>query len=202
MTNQIVLTILNSTGKLSNWISVIENVFEKSLDKIPDGFLIENVDVMFQDLPSWVIPEIGMVGYTYSGSIIHISLDSGFRLKESDIIKTILHELHHAARWQRVGYGETLGEQIISEGMACLFEEEMTGDTPIYAKVKITKKDIESVKGELSKTEFNKRKWFFGTDNNTPRWFGYTYGYQLCKTYAKNNRLNASSMVGLVAESI
>lgn len=189
------LHILDAPGSLKKLKSSLRSVFEESLASLPKDFIVNDVDIVVQDLPAWVIPELGIVGHTYSGHVVHIFIDSGHKIKHSDILKTIVHELHHAARWQSVGFGSTLGEVIVSEGLACLFEEEISGDIPIYANVKINEDTIARIKKEINIKKYDRGKWFFGSDKTVPRWFGYTYGYNLCKSYSALHNTTASLMV-------
>lgn len=185
MKNLVKFHILNAGGTLDSHIELIETAFEESLSLLPDGFITVGIDVTFQDLASWVVPEIGIVGHTYSGHLVQISLDPKHDLKKNDLVKIIVHELHHAVRWQNVSFNKTLGELIVSEGLACLFEEELTGQTPIYVQGDISDSDIEMVKSELNNGKYDQSKWFYGSTAGIPRWFGYAYGYNLCKVYAK-----------------
>ncbi|MEK7602964.1 MAG: DUF2268 domain-containing putative Zn-dependent protease [Patescibacteria group bacterium] len=198
----IYLHILDAAGSLNKLRAAIDTAFTESLASLPKNFVVNNVDIVVQDLPTWVVPELGIVGHTYSGHIIHISLDSNRDVAHVNIVKTIIHELHHAARWQSVGFGSTLGEAIVSEGLACLLEEEICGETPIYSKVKISKKNVTQVQAEMNKEQYDRSKWFFGSQKDIPRWFGYTYGYEICKKYANLNNTSASKMVSLKARKI
>lgn len=202
MKNLVKLHILNASGTLDSHIELIETAFDESLSLLPDGFITEGIDVTIQDLASWVVPELGVVGHTYSGHVVQISLDPKHDLQKIDLIKTIVHELHHAVRWQKVSFNKTLGELIVSEGLACLFEEELTGQAPIYVQGDVSDSNIEVVKSELNNSKYDQSKWFFGSTAEIPRWFGYTYGYSLCKAYAKQHDLTAAKMVDLKAETV
>ena len=194
------LHILNSAGTLSKYSKMIEQAFETSLELPPTGFINQGIDVIFQDLASWAVPELGIVGHTYSGHIIHISLDPKHEIKKSDIVSTLVHEFHHAVRWQKIGFGTTLGDLIINEGLACLFEQELTGEAPIYTRVKVSDSNASKIALELMNDKYDRGAWFFGTNKNIPRWFGYSYGYNLCKVYANKHNLTAAEMVAVNPE--
>lgn len=196
------LHILNASGSLDKHKHLIEGAFKDTLDKLPKTFHPKNVDIIFQDLPSWVVPEIGIVGHTYSENIIDVSVDSQHDLKHSDIVVNLAHELHHATRWREIGYGHTLGEVIVSEGLACLFEEEISGKIPVYSTVKISRDTIAQMIPLLNKSDFDRSAWFFGSSADIPRWFGYTQGYNMCKKYATDHGVKASQLVGIEAGKI
>ena len=202
MSKLVELHILNSSGTLDFHIELIEEAFKESLGLLPDGFITEGIDVIFQDLASWVVPELGIGGQTYSGHLVQISLDPKHDLQKIDLIKTIVHELHHATRWQKVSFNKTLGELVVSEGLACLFEEELTGQTPIYVQGKISNYDIDTVKSELNNNKYDQSKWFYGSTAEIPLWFGYAYGYNFCKSYAKQHNITGASLVNIKTETL
>lgn len=104
-------------------------------------------------------------------------------------------------RYREPGYGESLGEVMVSEGMASLYETEHSSQPPIYTTVNITEQDIARAKELFNNKTYDHREWFFGT-KDIPRWFGYTYGYRLCKYYADRHNTNAKEMVHLPADLI
>jgi uncharacterized protein YjaZ len=65
------------------------------------------------------IPEQGVCGYAPDDKKIELYLALS-REKDWQIYfpRTIAHEWHHLARWRGPGYGETIAEAIISEGLA------------------------------------------------------------------------------------
>ncbi len=115
------------------------------------------------------------------------------------MVLTILHETHHCVRWRKPGYGQTLGEVMITEGLATLFEEEHSGTLPIYAQVPIKQDEIDKARNILNDEKYNHNEWFFGV-KNIQRWFGYTYGYQLSKAYSQKTNKSAAELVNTPAE--
>ena len=97
---------------------------------------------------------------------------------------------------------DTFEDSLVSEGMACLYEEEqMRKSAPIYAQVEISDAMIDKAKLELNNKEYNHRAWFFG-NNGIPRWFGYAYGYQLVKDYGLKHHKSAAEMINISAQEI
>jgi uncharacterized protein YjaZ len=186
---------------------------QEMIDKIEDGFSAgkkvlvnymnaDKIDVVFVNAPDSVIPEQGLGGLAAGPYNIYISLDPDIKFfTQNDVISTLLHETHHCLRMRGPGYGTTLGEAMISEGLATLCEEEYFNKTPIYAEVKITDEDIKKALKEIKNKDYNHNSWFFGSQD-TQRWFGYTYGYQLAKAYSKKTRKNAVELVNTKAALI
>lgn len=189
--------VLKESGRLNPLLPIIEKTCEEAENKITKLIQVRNVDIVILDNPFATIPEIGVGGHTYSPHIVIVSLDPLFSNLQStlyiELFDTLAHELHHAARWQAIGYGENLLEAIVSEGLADHFAIEVTGrkDTRFWDKA-LTKKQavslIKKAETEYSNKNYNHDAWFFGSKDKTiPRWTAYTLGFQLVENYLKNN---------------
>jgi len=187
--------IANTSGTLSNKLSLITSEFKKAKDIAINDLDASKIDVIFVDAPKNAIKELGVGGYTASENLIYISIDSKHKIKEPDLESIILHELHHAIRWRKPGFGKTLAEVMITEGLATLFEEESTNRTPIYAKVKYSSKSLELFKKEMNNDKYSYFDWFIGGHKDVPKWFGYTYGYLLAKNLSKKSGKKSSELV-------
>lgn len=117
------LHILNAARDLDPFINDIENTYRAAVEKITAKIPVSNIDVVIANNPQGAIPEIGIGGRTLNAYLIFVSVNSKFiniNLKHSiseHLEKSLAHELHHCARWSTVGYGRTLLEAIITEGI-------------------------------------------------------------------------------------
>ena len=178
----------------------IEQGFSEGLKIIRKKLNADKIDIVFVNAPMNVIPEIGIGGYSPGPYNIYINLDPKFTTFAVEaIVSTILHETHHCMRWRNPGYGLSLGEAMISEGIATLFEEEYIGKTPIYAQVKIKQEEIDKANKNLNNRDYNHSDWFFG-GKDTQRWFAYTYGYKMSKAYSKKVNKTAAELVNTPAK--
>lgn len=194
--------VANSTGKLDSLLPKITTAFDEGISVLVDKLKADRIDIIFLYDSKWTIPELGVGANSPGPYNLYVSLDPGFKnLKQSDIFLSIVHEGHHCMRWRKPGYGVTLGEAMVSEGLATLFEEEISGEPPIYSQVKITGDEIKKAQGYLNKKTYNHAEWFFGA-KKIQRWFGYTYGYQLCKAYSAKTGKKASDLVHTDAKLI
>lgn len=123
-------------------------------------------------------------GHTYNRYETMIALPS-WECDKTDIRSVLAHELHHLARWQFAGYGYTLGGAILSEGLATLYEERVSGKQPLWAKTKINKEIIQSLAAEWDSKTYNHHDWFSGGPYG--KWVGYSIGYQIAKQFYKDN---------------
>ncbi len=160
------------------------------------------IDVLFIDAPDEAIPELGVGGYTYAPHVILVAIDPNFPdLSEQHIFSALIHEFHHVMRWRGPGCHGDLGEMLVSEGLAQLFEEEVTGVRPIYSNVPITATEIEKARLEVHKETFNQAEWFFGT-GEISKWFGYSFGYQICGAFSKSTMRSAASLVDVSTREV
>jgi len=133
----------------------------------------------------FVIPEKGHVGYSPGPGVVYITVDPENPAlnanADASLERTLVHELHHAARWDGPGYGSSLGEALVSEGLAGHFAQEVYGD-PIEPWERL---DIGDVRAHVEHAariwghaDYGHDAWFFGR-GDLPRWLGYSLGFQL-----------------------
>lgn len=204
------LHLLNANGQLSNLDTRISICFAESLKTIEKMIGVLNVDVVVFSDAQRVIPELGIGGYAPSADRIHIAVDPqhpDFRSHlESVFRRALAHELHHCARWSRPGYGQTLGEALISEGLACLFEVEVSDEYPPFYARALTREQLALLlpraEKELASHSYNHAAWFLGDpDTGIPRHAGYSIGYHLASKYSLCHDRKASQLVTEPASS-
>ena len=94
-----------------------------------------------------------------------------------------------------------LGEVMISEGMACLYEEQHTGQAPMYTSVVLKDEQVARARRVIHDEDYSHAEWLFGA-GAVDRWFGYALGYRLCKIYAKKVGQSAAQLVHTEAADI
>lgn len=138
----------------------------------------------------WCIQQTGEGGYTASPNWIQLFLDPSrpnFKEKviENSLLATIYHEMHHAKRMTTVGYGESLLEAVITEGLASVYAEKMFPKF-IAPWGKYTNKEIKSnlrlflqniIK---NKKRYSHEEWFLGFGK--PHWLGYKVGIYIIRS--------------------
>lgn len=186
--------ILRESGRLVPFVNKIQEETEKAFKLIQEKISIPDVDVVFHDNPSAVIPELGIVGHAITRNTIFIALDPGHKNFDTtiskEILRTLAHELHHVTRWENPGYGDTLFEAMISEGLADHFDIEVTNEKLEPWDTALKKKDIEifleKAKKEFKNKNYSHYDWFFGSKKRgIPRWTGYSLGFYIVDQYLK-----------------
>ena len=198
------LHILNSTGILDDYVKDISSVWKKATALSRTLLSLDKVDVVVRHLPNFAIPELGVGGFTNDdGHSVYISVDAVKGFNKVELHSQLIHELHHAKRFQKLGWTKNLANDLVAEGLACLFEEEQIGKAPIYSLVKISEDNVANAQKHFFSKNYNRSDWFFGSEKlKLPRWFGYTYGYQLCKEYSRRTGQKAHELVDVPTDKI
>lgn len=194
--------VANSTGELDNLNEMITKSLSTVIPMVEKELGADKIDIIFISAAALAIPEYGIGGNSPGPNHVYVSFDpNSVKITQNGINETLLHEIHHCMRWRNPGYGQTLGEAMISEGLACLYEEQHSGNAPIYAKVSLNDNQIAKASKILHSKNYNHSEWFFGS-KDIDRWFGYSYGYKLCKDYSVKTNKSASDLVHTKAKLI
>lgn len=194
--------IANSTGELDKLEPLIVNSLDKVIPIVKKELKAHQIDIIFISAAGLAIPEYGIGGNSPGPNHVYVSFDpKSDKITQERLESTLLHEIHHCMRWRDPGYGETLGEAMITEGLACLYEEQHSNSPPIYATVELLEGQIAAAESQLHSKQYNHSEWFFGT-GDTKRWFGYTFGYNACKRYSQETVRGAADLVHMSASEI
>ena len=208
MAVNIKLQLINRSS-LGELAELIENNFTQIIEKITDKIPVSDVIVsVFKD-PKHTISEVGIGGYTPNANTLFVYLDVSHPNLNKHLVEeltaTLAHELHHCLRWRNPGYGETLFEALITEGLADHFELEITKMKPRPWDKALSAKQIPEILKraalEYDNKEYSHEDWFFGNkQRDLPRWTGYTLGFHLVSEYLKNGTRKASELYDVSIE--
>ncbi len=175
----------------------------KTIGRVSSALGLRNVtvDIAFDSRRS--IPGYGVGGYTPNARSVLIWLDPTAR-NVPDLISRrlawiVAHELHHSVRWRTPGYGSTLLEAMVSEGLADQFALQVLGGTTPPWTSALSTEDVASVHqraaSAMNVDGYDHAEWFFGS-GSIPRWAGYTLGFNIVRRYLESNP--GSTPAGLV----
>ena len=178
---------LEAEGELNSWRERITSEIEAAWEAVARLVHTPLLDILVQRLPGAVIPEIGMVGQAYRKGLFALTLDPdnphfSASLDEGALRRQVTHEAHHCLRMGGPGYGLTLGEALVSEGLAGQFTRRLFGSRPEPWERAVSEDVLLAHRpdaAELTAPNYNHGAWFFGTGGHRPRWLGYTLGYQI-----------------------
>ncbi len=175
--------------------AVIEQIVRHTLSSVNAVMQIDDVQINVVVDPVQTIPELGIGGFSASEQEIRLFVDPASPVYSSslstELFPMLAHELHHTARRRTVGYGSTLFEAIVSEGLADHFSIEVAGGEPPLWSEALTESELEAWTTRAAETwhnrPYNHGHWFFGTNGEIPRWTGYAIGYQVIADYLSDN---------------
>ncbi len=180
----------------------IESLVRETVLAINNKMPISGIRIRLVNDPGMIIPEIGLGGFNPSATEVFISVDPKRTnladILEKELAPLLAHEIHHAKRRRSVGYGNTLLEAMISEGLADHFSKELTGIAPPPWSIALNENELtiweQEARTHWNDSGYNHDAWFFGAAANIPRWAGYSIGYELVKKYleAESGRLSSN----------
>jgi len=194
------LYVANSGGALNNHLDKIGRAFQRAVSVVSVKLFLTQVDVICANDPYGTIQALGIGGYAPNRHLAYLYLDGLKELDENEIFYTLCHELHHTRRYDGPGYGQTLFDSFIFEGLATAFEEAMSeGGTYLSTLLQQRTKTPKLIK-ETSKyfddKDFDHRTWFI-TDKTKklPSLAGYEIGFYIVRNYLALNNQTAADLV-------
>jgi uncharacterized protein YjaZ len=174
--------------------ATIRPIIESAVRQVIKVLPLTAVRIIVRQDPKILIPHYGLGGYTPSANFVVIAVDPAFPELRQSIAKhlrgLLVHEFHHCLRWRGPGYGRTLFEAIISEGLADHFAQELLGITHPWSQAfpeDETAKYLTLAQAEFDSTTYDFPRWFFGRGYILPVWTGYTLGFRLVEAYKKQH---------------
>jgi len=186
-----VLRYADPTALLASHRATIDSLFGATLALVQRALPVTDVLVTISPDRSRAIGGYGLGGRTPNAATVDLFVDMTFpgidSLLPQRLPGLLAHELHHAMRWRRPGYGSSLLEAMISEGMADRFAHELLG-TPLPPWSEAfpradTERFLALARAEFDSRSYNHARWFFDADPQLPRWTAYTLGYRLVEAY-------------------
>ena len=187
-----VFHFLDAGGKLTDfqhWLrAILTGAFERAAPLLP----LKPLDVVVQ-AGAFVIPEKGHVGYAPRCDVVFVTVDplnpALITNQDCSLERMFVHELHHCARWTGPGYGLTLGQALVSEGLACQFTREIYGNPPEpWEEINVPEAGSHVLRADQDwdNDRYGHHAWFYGNDT-LPRWLGYSLGSRLVGAYLSRN---------------
>lgn len=191
----------------------LDSVINRTMERASADLAVPMPDVDVTWGGPSVIPGIGVGGFAdaYDGAItINIGIATGPKLREAltkQLPGTLAHEMHHSARIRRgPGYGTTLLEALVTEGLADHFAEELYPHPAGFPWDRaLTRAQLAEqwarARSRLHDDGYDHERWFFG-GAKTPRWTGYTIGYEITRRYLQRSGRTAAESVATQARRI
>ena len=178
-------------GRLDPFRAAVDDALRSVEQRVTTVARARALDIFVQS-GKGVIPELGYVGYAPKPGVIYLTLDPDnpnlLHNLGAALERQIAHEFHHALRWFGPGYGQTLLEALVSEGLAGRFVQEIFGSGPEPWECALPRAALppyaERALHDREARQYDHAAWFFGR-GDLPRWLGYTLGWELVGDFLK-----------------
>ncbi len=195
--------IANSSGALTEFMPEISAALANAEQRVTAVTGPFELDIVVQNMPGRVIPELGFVGHAPTGNLVHMTFDGANEHLMSNtglpLERMVAHEANHVLRWRGPGYGLTLGEVLVSEGLAGQFSRQIYGNPPEpWEEPKNEDIDVlEEIEMKWS-DPYDHMEWFFGS-GMYPFWLGYRLGYRIVGRHIEMSKRSAWELTGISA---
>ena len=170
--------MLNARHGLTRILSEIRQTVREAVAATSTHAELPDFDLVIKAQPGGGIPVWGVGGHAPSPGLIEVTLDPA-RFSATLLTRTLVHEFHHLLRWDGPGYGASLGEALVSEGLAGHFTLQVLGGEPDpWDAVKPAGRVARAAMNKWARLDYNHAHWFFG-GGELRRWTGYGLGHML-----------------------
>lgn len=181
------LHLLNARGRLSDVEAELRRVLAEAEVRLAGVAPAVALDVVIRAVDHPMPPELRVTGASYGPGRMELGIDLTQGVPDGlrhDVLKAVYHEFHHVLRWDGPGYGETLGEALVSEGLAQVFVHEMMDCPPEPWEAMPSGVDLRALclraHAAFDATGYDHDAWFFGA-GDLPDGAGYALGRMLAE---------------------
>lgn len=187
--------VFRDSGRLNDQRATIERIVNETVSHVRTLIPVDGVSIRIGAGTDLVIPAIGFGGRADAGTSVRLNFDPGSSVMaaslETELFPLLAHELHHIARQRTVGYGNTLLEAMISEGLGDQFAVEVAGIEPPRWSRALSASQLATLsaraRSEWFSTSYSHDAWFFGSTPSIPLWAGYTIGFEMTGDFLRAN---------------
>ncbi|WP_434746274.1 DUF2268 domain-containing putative Zn-dependent protease [Candidatus Pantoea rara] len=201
---------LEASGDIEHYKPAIVRAARIACEQLSSTMRVPRLDMLIQCMPEAAIPEFGFSGRAYNRTLFCLNLDPENpnliqMLENGTLVRQILHEVHHCLRMRGPGYGWTLGEAMVSEGLAGQFVSWLlnTAAEPWERAIALNELLANPVAlTTLQSPHYDHSAWFYGTGDYR-RWYGYTLGYQMVAVWLRDNaECSAEKWINVTADEV
>ena len=194
------LHLLNARHGLTPVMSEFRAAVREAVGLASGHADLPSFDLVVRAEPGGGIPKWGVGGHAPSAGLIEITLDAA-RFDPQLLIRTLVHEFHHLIRWDGPGYGRSLGEVLVSEGMAGHFVLQVLGGAPDPWDATVPASGVARMAmNEWARRDYDHARWFFGK-GDLRNATGYGLGHRIVAEHmAQNPGSDAATLAAMPAE--
>lgn len=194
--------LLNARHSLTPILPEIRATAREAVARAADHVDLPRFDLVVKGQPGGVIPEWGVAGHAGSPGVIEVTVNPD-RFAAPLLLRTLVHEMHHLIRWDGPGYGKSLGEALVSEGLAGHFVQQVLGGAPDpWDAVQPAPGLARRALNEWGRLDYDHARWFLGK-GDIRKWAGYGLGHRLlAEHFDQHPEETAATLASLRADSL
>jgi uncharacterized protein YjaZ len=202
---------LQAAGSLAPWRARIRAEIEAAFTACARVVVPPRVDIVIHQIPHWPVQERGFGGSAPSRTTMFLGFDTSNPAMETGLVnglrRVVAHEAHHCLRHAGPGYGTTLEETLVSEGLADHFVIELFGGTPEPWCVALDERQLQEAAAQaeplLQSQAPDMQRWLLDGGVWLPHWTGYSLGWHVVGSYlAREPGARPSRLARIPAETI
>ena len=198
--------ILDAGGFFRRRLPLVRRAVQQAVAHVESVSDLSDVDLVVNPT-DFGRDQFSIAAFTMGPHNIHIGVERSQLSSddlETDLFRTTVHELHHAARWREIGKW-TVGEALILEGLALVADHAAAGPQDL------TDRPLEDVGGALDYMVANRREkleahrsWLYTSEPTQPGAIPrvYTVGFLLMDAATRRLGLTAWEAAKLDAETL
>ncbi|MFN3526594.1 MAG: DUF2268 domain-containing putative Zn-dependent protease [Paracoccus sp. (in: a-proteobacteria)] len=191
------LHMLNARGALTPIMAEIRAHARATLALVSEHLDLPRFDLVVRAGDA-VIPDWGIGGYAPAPGVIELTLDPA-RVSPEHFRRTLVHEMHHLARWDGPGYGRSLGEALVSEGLAGHFVQQVLGGAPDpWDATRPGAGSLKQASTLWARRDYDHGEWFMGR-GRMRKWTGYGLGHRLVGAFLDEDETRDAAGLALAA---
>lgn len=169
---------LNARRSLTGDMAEVRATAREAVARVDQLVTLPPFDLVIRAEAGGGIPDRGVGGRACMPGLIEVTVNPG-RFAQDHLLRVLVHEMHHLMRWEGPGYGRSLGEALVSEGLAGHFVTQVLGGEPDPWDMARPGPGCLRQAGHLwARREFDFAEWFHGR-GKIRKWSGYGIGHQL-----------------------
>lgn len=169
---------LNARHALTGDMAEIRATAREAVARVGVVAALPPFDIVVRAEPGGVIADRGVGGRACVPGLIEVTVNPGC-FTQDHLMRRLVREMHHLLRWEGPGYGRSLGEVLVSEGLAGHFLTQVLGGAPdAWDAVRPGPGCLRQAGNLWARRDFDFAEWFQGR-GKMRKWTGYGIGHRL-----------------------
>lgn len=191
---------LNARHGLTRILADIRAAVRGAVARVGDHADLPDFDLVIRPAAGGSLPKGGLAGHSPAPGVIEITQDPD-RFDPDLFTRVLVRQALHQIRWDGPGYGRSLGDALVSEGLAGHFVVQVLGGAPDQADATVPASGAARMAmNEWARRDYDHARWFTG-GGDLRNGTGYGLGHRLIAAHlAEEADASAASLAQLRAD--